>query len=254
MYSEIYARVSVWKFHPVNSPPAENDFIRPVTLLSKTDRSPAACRPGRYDLRDGYTLSVRRTLLICLPDDKSVRDGVADCPRPNDKRDANVFCITAPRKGICEIRSTVARLVCPFCAHIPVSGAYVYTRTRYMHVRIYRIRLYGILFNANTAVNDNGGTRPPPIDLNNNASSPFATTVAGRNNINCSFYTRRHRRRPGQNCSYLPETVIFYYFISPVSYILLFARVGTTKSAPTRVHAGRTMIIMCRKVSIYTHA
>lgn len=39
-----------------------------------------------------------------------------------------------------------------------------------MHVRIYRIRLYEILFNANTVVNDNGGTRPP-IDLNNNASS-----------------------------------------------------------------------------------
>lgn len=52
----LFARVSVWKykFYPINSPAAENDFI--FILLSKTDRGcEAACRRSSYDPCDGYT-------------------------------------------------------------------------------------------------------------------------------------------------------------------------------------------------------
>lgn len=89
--------------------------------------------------------------------------------RAHNKRDAIVFCITAPRKGIYEIRSTVARRLPVLRAHSR-AGVRVHTYAVYARTYLsYTLRLYEILFNANTVVNDNGGVRPP-IDLNNASS------------------------------------------------------------------------------------
>lgn len=162
--------------------------------------------------------------------------------RADNKRDAIVFCITVPRKRIgrnpLDRGASSARFTCIFPCWC--TSAHVHSIRTYVFI-VYITCVYEILFNANTVVNDNGGARPP-IDLNNTLC---LLRPSENNNINCSFYNRRRRRgHPGQNCDYLPETVIFYYFISPVLYILLFARVGITKSAPTYTYACRRGIII----------